>query len=313
MARGLSLFFGLMLALAAVAALHGLGLSVWCVDVQPLPAVLRMPVLLVGAVLLVAFALYPTMSRWRCWATLAVLAALTALCLRDSVVFYLLWHAGRFRPGVPVPLSLVFAAALGFLARDALRPESASTLRVVAVLAACGIAFPILQMICFGCSDYRRPADAALVFGARAYADGRASQALEDRTLTACALYRAGLVHKLILSGGAGDGAITEPEAMRRVALAHGVPNSALVLDDAGRTTEASVEDARAIATRDGFARIIAVSHAYHLPRVKLELQHAHLPAVTVPAHEQRILDKMPWFVAREVAAYWLHLLDLAT
>ena len=53
------------------------------------------------------------------------------------------------------------------------------------------------------------------------------------------------------------------------------------------------------------------MSHAYHLPRVKLELQHARLAAVTVPAREQRVLLKMPLFVGREVAAYWLHLLDL--
>ena len=167
-------------------------------------------------------------------------------------------------------------------------------------------------MLCFGESDYRRPADAALVFGARAYADGRPSAALEDRTRTACALYRAGLVHTLILSGGAGDGAVSEPEAMRRVALAQGVPDAALVLDNAGTSTEASVDDARAIAEKQGLRRLIAVSHAYHLPRVKLELQHARLAAVTVPAHEQRVLLKMPWFVGREVAAYWLHLLDLA-
>ena len=181
-----------------------------------------------------------------------MLALLGALALSDSVAFYRLWHAGRFHPGVPVPLSLLLAAALAAVARGVLRRAPGSPRRAVTTALACGVAFPLLQMLCFGGSDYRRPADAALVFGARAYADGHPSAALEDRTRTACALYRAGLVHTLILSGGAGDGAVSEPEAMRRVALAQGVPDSALVLDNAGTSTEASVDDARAIAKSGG-------------------------------------------------------------
>ncbi len=336
MARGISLFLGGVLALATLAARHrpALDLAVWCVDVRPLPRALRLPVIAVAAALLVAFALRPAAARWRRRATLVVLALLGALALHDSATFYALWHAGRFHPGAPLPLSLIVAGALAVVAwrvarraprphpdacprADAFRHHRAPTRtgagrRVAIAAIACALTFPIAQMLCFGRSDYRRPADAALVFGARAYADGRPSQALEDRVRTACALYRQGLVHTLILSGGAGDGAVSEPEAMRGVALAEGVPDAALRLDGAGTSTEASVDDARAIAVREGIGRVIAVSHAYHLPRIKLELQRAHLDAVTVPARERHVLAGMPWFVAREVVAWWLHALDLS-
>lgn len=314
MARGVSLFLGGWLALATVAALHrpAFDLAVWCVDTHPLPAALRIPALSVAAALLVAFALSPRAARFRRRATLAALALLGALALRDTIAFYVLWHAGAFRPGNPLPLSLVVLGALLLVARAAARGEQTPARRVAFTTLACALAFPVLQMLCFGDSDYRRPADAALVFGARAYADGSASPALEDRVRTACVLYHQGLVRLLILSGGKGDGAVSEPQAMRRVALAAGVPDSALVLDGAGVSTEASVDDARAIATRDDLHRIIAVSHAYHLPRVKLELQRVRLASATVPAHQTDELTGMPWFVTREVAAWWLHVLDLS-
>src|SRR5437868_14663387 len=79
--------------------------------------------------------------------------------------------------------------------------------------------FPLLQTVCFGKTDYRREADVAVVFGARAYADGRPSDALADRVRTACELYQRGIVKKLLLSGGPGDGLVSETEAMRRMAL----------------------------------------------------------------------------------------------
>ncbi len=55
----------------------------------------------------------------------------------------------------------------------------------------------------------------------------------------------------------------------------------------------------------NGVASVVAVSHAYHLPRVRLEFDRAGLAAFTVPARETRILAKMPWFAAREVAGWW--------
>jgi uncharacterized SAM-binding protein YcdF (DUF218 family) len=57
---------------------------------------------------------------------------------------------------------------------------------------------------------------------------------------------------------------------------------------------------------RAGGRRVLVVSHRYHLPRVLLEMRRAGVDARGVPAKESRVLVKMPWFVAREIAAWWV-------
>ena len=170
-------------------------------------------------------------------------------------------------------------------------------------------AFPMAQMATFGLTDYRRPADAILVFGARAYADGRPSDALSDRMRTACELYNQGLAARLILSGGPGDGPVHETEAMRRIALAAGIPDLALILDPAGTNTRATVANAAAIAREGGFDRVLAVSHFYHLPRIKLQADRAGLKCFTVPSPQGRPLTRLWYFMAREAAACWMYYL----
>jgi len=56
----------------------------------------------------------------------------------------------------------------------------------------CAVIFPVAQMICFGLTDYRRPADAIVVFGAGISPDGTPSLALCDRVRTGCLLYKQG-------------------------------------------------------------------------------------------------------------------------
>src|SRR5687767_693921 len=167
---------------------------------------------------------------------------------------------------------------------------------------------PLAQIIFFGHTDYRRRADAIVVFGARAYADGRPSDALADRTLTAVELYRKGLAARLIFSGGPGDGEVTEAQAMRLLALRHGVPDDAIVLDDAGLNTDATVVNTGAWLPAG--SRVLAVSHAWHLPRVKLRFASAGIDCYTVPADERgKPLRKTPLLMLREVPAFWVYFL----
>src|SRR5262249_53745089 len=146
--------------------------------------------------------------------------------------------------------------------------------------------FPVGQMVCFGKTDYRRPADAAVVLGARVYADGRPSDALADRVRTACQLYRDGLVRKLIFSGGPGDGAIPEAESMRRMAAQLGVKPEDILIDSAGVNTQATVRNSESVFAQVHASRILVVSHFYHLPRIKLAYQREGLEVYTVPAKE---------------------------
>jgi vancomycin permeability regulator SanA len=176
-------------------------------------------------------------------------------------------------------------------------------------VAVCLAGFPFAQMCCFGLTDYRREANAAVVFGARVYADGRLSLALADRVQTACTLYRDGLVRKVILSGGPGDGETHETEAMRRLALELGVAADDIMVDEAGVNTEATVRNTCAMFEQERVRRVIAVSHFYHLPRIKLAYARQGREVYTVPADETRVLMRLPWYMAREVAALWVYYL----
>ena len=84
-----------------------------------------------------------------------------------------------------------------------------------------------------------------------------------------------------------GPGApVSEPEAMRAIALARGIPASALVLDERGADTAATLANVAALGRARGWRRVVAVSHDYHLARIRLLSERAGLSVRTVPAVE---------------------------
>ena len=320
-ARGLALFLSLFALLNIFGSCRTLGFdaNVWWVDLRLLPNWIATAGLAAATVGLLGFAVglpVPPIVR-RCVAITAATLAVAVAC--DGLTFYRLWLGGRIHPGVPVPLSLFIGVALALIARSAIHPWRLTRPRqrtaLIVAFAASTAAFPLAQMYCFGKTDYRRPADAVVVFGARAYADGTPSLVLADRTRTAVDLYRHGMASALIFSGGPGDGATSEPQAMRNVAITLGVPASAIILDEGGINTAATVAHTVDLFERHRFRTVLAVSHFYHLPRVKLAYvrrlaaERSSVQVLTVPAEETQPLPKMPWYVSREVLALWTYYL----
>jgi uncharacterized SAM-binding protein YcdF (DUF218 family) len=109
------------------------------------------------------------------------------------------------------------------------------------------------------------------------------------------------------MSGGPGDGDVHETEAMRRFAIDLGVPAEAIVTDRYGLSTAATVRNTSELFERRGVQRALAVSHFYHLPRIKLSYDRAGCHVATVPAHERYVQSALPWYMAREVAAWWVY------
>jgi uncharacterized SAM-binding protein YcdF (DUF218 family) len=318
--RGVALFLGTFCLLNWFMRLQSAGAdgNLWWIDLRFLPASLTQPFLFAAATLMLWFGLRPAGSVWRRWLTIGSVGLLALVTLENAVQFYLLLARGTIHAGIPIALSLLVAAALTWLAFAIWRQRFQSqqqplraVLQMAGVSLACALAFPVLQMVCFGKTDYRRPADAAVVLGARAYADGRPSDALADRVRTACALYRDDLVRKLIFSGGPGDGAITESQAMKRMALRLGVKAEDIVLDETGVNTRATVRNTEALLHQLNASRVLVVSHFYHLPRVKLAYHQAGTEVYTVPAKESYLLRQLPYNMAREVAAFWMYYLRL--
>ncbi len=314
--RSVALFLGAFSLLNLLAEFRspGFDANVWWIDLRPCPAPLARGVLALVGMLLVGFAVRPQLHPLLRRMTIAVVMLLFAVALWNSIVYYTLIRQGAIRSDVALPFSLHVAACLavivaGLLSKPACssRPQRDLVIALV-TLAVCLIGFPLAQMYCFGKTDYRRKADVIVVFGCRAYADGRASPALEDRVRSGCRLYLDGWANKMIFSGGPGDGDVHETESMRQLALRLGVPDADIILDPNGLSTQATVANTSAMFTERGLKRRLAVSHFYHLPRIKLCYAQAGIDVYTVPADEKN-LPNLAYLLTREIVALWVYYL----
>lgn len=323
-ARGLAAVAGVLALLAVVAELRGhtTDLSLWWIDLRDVAAPVRLAFLAVAGLAFLAWALRRAPGP-RLRATVAVVsAAVAVVALRDTTVAIGATSSGLVRPAVPIPLSVVTAVLFGLLAVHAARSTAArgrilgrSGLGLIVAACAWAVIFPLAQMLWFGATDYRRPAEAAVVLGARVYASGRPSPLLWDRLRTGIELYADGLVPRLVMSGGDGADGFNEARVMADVAIAAGVPATAVLIDPAGNTTELTVSNSLALLDAAGVARgapVIVVSQAYHLPRVQLAFSDAGVDVLTVPASEAQPIVELPLFIAREVPAFWSYLLRVA-
>jgi vancomycin permeability regulator SanA len=291
-------------------------------DLRDVAGAIRLAFLAAAGVALPAWALRRDPGpRLRAVAT-ALAAAIAFVAARDTLVALQAMGTGLVRPAVPVPLSSVTAALFVLLAIRAARPEpprgrrlGRAGLGLTVAIGTWAVLFPLAQMLWFGATDYRRPADAAVILGARVYASGRPSPLLADRLRTGIELYREGLVPRLVMSGGDGADGFNEARVMAEVAIDAGVPPGAILIDPAGNTTELTVANTLALLAADGLPRVptvIVVSQAYHLPRVQLAFSDAGVDVLTVPAPEAQPIVELPLFIAREVPAFWSYLLRVA-
>jgi len=317
--RGLALFLGgfSLLNLLGELRFPGFDANHWWIDFRPVELVAVRIFLCIVSIFLLAYSLRPKLSAWRRKVTSILTAILLGITTWNILHFHILLNRGTIIARFPVAFSLLVSIALAIILISlTLRPKSfylnnpfSSKLILTATLLICLIGFPLGQMFCFGKTDYRRQADTIVVFGARVYADGRPSDALADRVRTGCHLYLDGLADRLIFSGGPGDGGIHETESMRTMAVGLGVPKEAILLDKEGVNTQATVKNTSEIFDRLGTKRVLAVSHFYHLPRIKMSYQRSKWEVYTVPAKESYLLTEMPKYILREVAALWLYYL----
>jgi vancomycin permeability regulator SanA len=318
--RSAALFLAAFTLVGVVGELRGrtMDVSLWWIGLGDLPAVARLLLLAALAGLLAAWAIRPAPGPKLRWSTAAVCGVFAGFAIRDVVRFYAAVAEGDVRPFIDVPLSLLIALLLVGLALGALRarhgrvvPGPRGAIALAVGVGAWAIVFPLAQMLFFGTTDHRRPADAAVIFGARVYASGQPSPLLADRIRTGVELYRSGLVPLLVMSGGDGSDGFNEARVMRDVAVAAGVDPAAILVDPAGNSTEATVANVSALlATRNGPrgpGRVIAVSQAYHLPRVQLAFASAGIDVLTVPAADPEPIGEMPLLVAREILAFWAY------
>lgn len=278
----------------------------------PATAWIRNPFALSVAVALAAGALSTSPPRVLLRAGPLLFGATAGIAAFDVASFYAALARGRIHTPAIVPASLL--VALFFLAllvdlrtpRTPAPPGRARTLVRLAAFAAVILALPMIRMLTFGPTRYERSADCAVVFGARVWNDGTPSNALADRIDESIRLHRQGRVGRIVMSGGIDrHNGFSEPEVMRARAEAAGVPRAAILLDEDGVDTASTVRNVAALLRKERLSTALVVSHYYHEPRAKMLFDRAGVRAFTVPATMTRRLYREPYFLLREVLAFY--------
>ena len=140
-----------------------------------------------------------------------------------------------------------------------------------------------ISVMIWGARDRVKVSDAIVELGAAQYV-GRPSPVLRARLDHALALWDRGLAPKLIVTGGTGPGDTTSEAAVSRLyALRHGVPDSAILMEDEGRTTRESLAAVSAIMRARQMHSAILVSDPFHMLRLRILSTQYGVDAYTSP------------------------------
>lgn len=161
--------------------------------------------------------------------------------------------------------------------------------------------------------DQAQHADAIAVFGAAEY-EGRPSPVLRARLEHTIELYQRGLAPLIITLGGSDDMEHSEGGVGRVFLGEHGVPQNAVVAETLSGSTEESAAQLADIARSRNLKKIIVVSDATHLFRVREMCRAQGLDVFTSPRPPGRNLG---WAeeanrLLHEVASYTLWRLHVA-
>jgi SanA protein len=124
-------------------------------------------------------------------------------------------------------------------------------------------------------------AEVAIVPGALVQPDGKMSAMLADRVHRAAALWHAGKVDKVLVSGDHHTWGYDEPDTMRKALVRAGVPPRDVFEDHAGFDTWATLVRARSIF---GVHDAVVVTQGFHMPRALFLAEEAGIDATGLTA-----------------------------
>lgn len=154
----------------------------------------------------------------------------------------------------------------------------------------------LLAVVALASWDRARPGEAIVVLGAAQYA-GRPSPVLKARLDHAVQLWNQGLAPRMILTGGVGDGDTTSEAAVsRRYVMRQGVPDTAILMEVVGRTTNESLrgvaalmETGRVRSVAGEGREVILVSDPFHMLRLWVLARRFDLVPYTSPTRTSPI------------------------
>jgi vancomycin permeability regulator SanA len=148
--------------------------------------------------------------------------------------------------------------------------------------------------------DEVEPAEYVLVLGAGLEINGAPTDILKDRVEKSVILYKANIVKSLIMSGSNFRGK-DEPGAMQSMAIALGVPQSAILVDRQGIST---IHSCINLKNRFDPENVIIVTQYFHLPRAIFLQRMLGIQAIGIPADIYKFsLYKKGYWLFREFFA----------
>jgi uncharacterized SAM-binding protein YcdF (DUF218 family) len=146
-----------------------------------------------------------------------------------------------------------------------------------------------ISVLVWSSRDEARPAQAIVVLGAAQYA-GKPSPVLRARLDHALDLWNRHLASLLILTGGTGSGDTTSEAAVgRKYAKRHGVPDSAILVENEGRTTSESMRAVAGMLEVRGLQSALLVSDPFHMLRLRILARRFGFTPYTSPTRTSPI------------------------
>jgi uncharacterized SAM-binding protein YcdF (DUF218 family) len=137
--------------------------------------------------------------------------------------------------------------------------------------------------------DEAQPAQVIVVLGAAQYA-GKPSPVLRARLDHALDLWDRHLASLLILTGGTGAGDTTSEAAVgRNYARKHGVPDTAILVENEGRTTSESMRAVAGMLEVRGLQTALLVSDPFHMLRLRILARRFGFTPYTSPTQTSPI------------------------
>jgi uncharacterized SAM-binding protein YcdF (DUF218 family) len=149
----------------------------------------------------------------------------------------------------------------------------------------------IAAVVQYAKRDDASKADAIVVLGAAQYV-GRPSPVLKARLDHAVDLYERGMAPRLILTGGIGVGDTTSEAAVgARYVMRKGVPDSAIMTENQGRTTRESIRAVASWMRAHNDTTAIFVSDPFHMLRLSVLARRHGLVPLSSPTRTSPISE----------------------
>lgn len=101
-----------------------------------------------------------------------------------------------------------------------------------------------------------------------------------DRVDRAQNLFLAGKAPRILLSGGALEGRVSEAQGMAKVLKLRGIPDSALILENESRNTYENIRLSQPMLGQLGKPKVLVVTSALHMPRAMAVFESMGINAV---------------------------------